>query len=594
MLLLGIDFGFQHSFIVEPEYSEEKGFIFSPLKFRNSKMIRNHAYFDEKKLIFEKIGYQQDLLAQNYISNLHTYIQMCYSDQSAYALNHEFDTNIYMNEDKEIVFIFKTSTGVYEMPIQRVLESYFEYLFKQIISPFNPTERAVYTVISFPNQYSSKHQELIQVAAKAAGFMDVRLISEQIAGILGTYNVEKFKSEKKRKFVVCNLDNANLDFCYIEYENKEFKVISREIVKEKMGIDIDEELTAIYREMLMEQNYAISMRYESEMRRLAQETKRYFYKKQRQPWIREFMGAEFYMDAETFEELICESFYEILEKTGGLLNTKIDYRKLDALIIGGSNSNFSSFCQKLENVFNQKHLGTEENSIIYAKGASLWALKSFTTQAHKLFCNLIDKTLPKKLKNSIGIKIGIKDLEFHANKIIIPKGTSIPYKSVKKVKLRFGNDIIKIVFMEGEHILPKYNRTLFELELKNFDIPNYADVIKIEFDLSIDLHLNVRLNLTVNDKKSVKYFKYVPLDLQAIGEISTNDLEKDLRMEYRAKIAQLIQKVEGYYKSLLNINIKKKFQPKYDKVIGYKSYVQNDFFDGERLKNVYAELKRVI
>ena len=592
---LGIDFGYQYTYIIGSSYSKDRTFSFTSFKHRETKSIKNHAYFKDGKLVFSNLNSIENFNGTKYIANFHKYIQLSFNSQSRLLLDEKTAKNISLNESKEVIFTFKEGDKTISVTISKILKDFFIYLIQKIIRPFNTNNDDIYVVISYPNQYSNKQLEIIKNAAIEAGFKHVKLLSEQIAGILGSYDINLLKNNNKKKFITCNLDSDNIDFCLVEYENRRFNLVEREKATDNIGMDIDEEIAAIYREVFRERNYNLAFQYEQDILNMAFETKKHFSKGHRNSYQKELLGIEFFMDVDTFEELICDPFYISIEKTASVLQSRIDFKKLDALVIGGSNSAFVTFCQKLEHIFNHYTNMNENNYLVYAKGASIWALKSYTTIAHDILSTIIDDTLPKSLPRSIGLKTSIKDLEYPINKIIIPKGMNLPFKTPKKLNMKISDESAKLSFLEGENLLAKQNKMFYELELASLE--NFGSYVNdnIEFTISIDVNFTVSLNIEIQGNYEEILLKYVPsIDIIGKEDISNKESERLLRMEYKAAIAQKIAKVESYYNSLYSYAIKKKFQEKYDKVIGFRSYIKSDVFDSKKLKDIDAELSKLI
>lgn len=594
-MFLGIDFGYQNTYIIEATYNEEKDFRYHSLKNREAKTVKNHVYYKDGKPIFNNLNSIENFTVNRYVPNFHRYIQMSFNSQSRLLLDDRMNKNIALSETKEILFIFKEGDKTTTMPLGRILKDFFTFLINRVIKPFNIDNKDLYVVISYPNQYNDKQCNLIRTAAIEAGFYYVKMLNEHIAGVLSSYDLDLLKVNKKRKFVTCNLDSDNIDISFIEFDNNKFKIVEREKAAENSGMDIDDEIAAIYREIFREKNYYLTSQYEQDILNMALETKKHFSKAHRNSYIKELMGIEFSMDVNTFEELICDSFYSSIEKTAGILHTKIDYNKLDGLVIGGSNSNFVTFCQKLEHIFNHHTSISENNQLVYAKGASLWALKSYTIIAENLFSTIIDDSLPKIFPRSIGLKTNIKDLEYHVNKVLIPKGSKVPYKTEKKISMKISEESTKLTFLEGEDLLAKHNRIFGEIDLRELPIKLTAQKISVEFDVTIDLNYTITLDFNINGHSASMILKYFPFSEPTKMSINNDkDKENDSKMEYKALIAQKIAKVENYYQSLYSYAIKRKFQEKYDKVIGYKSYVKSDVFDSKKLKEIYNELCQII
>ncbi len=175
--------------------------------------------------------------------------------------------------------------------------------------------------------------------------------------------------------------------------------------------------------------------------------------------------------------------------------------------------------------------------------------------------------------------VKIRNFTEYINKIIIPKGTFIPIEKTIYLKFIVSSENMKIVFLEGEGILPLENKVIKEIELKSlFENENFEENSKksklIDICLFLDQNYILQIDITYKQRKLSKKHKYIPVKtLNRKNSFSLFKSNQDLmKLKLRAKIAEKIFTFESYYGNLHSRKLKKKFRSISNQIDRFKCY----------------------
>ena len=103
-----------------------------------------------------------------------------------------------------------------------------------------------------------------------------------------------------------------------------------------------------------------------------------------------------------------------------------------------------------------------------------------------------------------------------------------------------------------------------------------------------------RIKMKVDSREFFHKFKHVP-DPYFFENVQPKETEteKVRKRMVRAKIAEIIKKIENRYKGLTNVQLKKRMEHVYQKACDYKVYAKEVKFELAFLQGKLAELEKL-
>ena len=631
MILTGINLSQKYTYVSIVKNDGKENSNIEYLNFDGTPALKNSFYYKNKKLLLQdEILSEEEIEVQNYIPNIHFLLKNLYTEEEKIKCENP-SVKIERNLENGITFILlDDKKNEYKKKLEDILKDFFTKIIKEIRKK-TKNQKEIVSVISISDEYNEDQINAIEIAAKSAGIKRVKILNEVISAALGSVDLKKFNFKKKKKVLLCNLGEFCMNLFYLSYENNNFNVLIKEKQKKVKSDEIDKQIFEILVESIEENNpmmlnfidflfledlaekvkYHFSGEFEEtntvDFFSVIQSTKFnsvYNYEEcDDNMWRASYKEMDLFVDEETFEEVICEPLYEFVKNSCKNIKKKIEKNnnkecKIDYIVFTGALAKLKNFRNLIYDFFNVNNRIQNDFLLTNVIGASYWSERSFCATPNKYLKNFLDSELNLSLIHGIGIKVKIDNYSEPINHIIIPQNTFIPIEQAIELKFKFDKNLMKIIFLEGEEILPFANKIIKEIELKDILKNTGEGETKGIVDLKVFLDGNyvISVDITYGKKRINEKFKYFPV--KTLTRKSSNayfNENKQLKeKKLRAIIAQKIFSFESYYKSLKSKFLKRKFEGKYLQLERFKCFCNSELFELDKLKEIDLEISNLL
>jgi len=312
-------------------------------------------------------------------------------------------------------------------------------------------------VITIPAYFTDQQRQATAKAGMLAGLNVLRIINEPTAAAIA-YGIDKI-SDDKRIIIVIDIGGGTTDISLLSLEEGVFEVITTSGNSNLGGIDIDNLLVKYIADKL---NIDISNKYLlKDLRIKAEQIKKELSIK------KSIKINDIIITQDIFNDLCMDIFSDFLKPIDN-----IDKNNIDDIILVGGTTRIPKLRELISQYFNNKKLYYDINpDEAIATGAAIQAAILSGVKDIKL-----DEII---LLDIVPLSLGIETTG-GIMKIIIPKGTTIPFKKTEIFSTAYDNQTyVKIQIFEGERILTEHNNKLGEFIISDIK-PKPKGIPKIE------------------------------------------------------------------------------------------------------------------
>lgn len=496
------------------------------------------------------------------------------------------------------LFTVNIQNTLVDKTVNEIMTDYFNYLLANVIQKGDKSVQGpYYAVVTLSKQFKQFSQKIIAAGLYNSGFKSVKFVPNDTAGFLGGINLQPLTIEDNSVFLLVNFGRNELYLSLVRYKDKDFEVMEKEYNRNIGGNKIDESIKELFLEQINEQDpFALDTNTHF-LDTMSQEAKVFFSNTaDKQAFFKKsFNEILLQLDKETYEEIFLKQVVETFKKLVLAFHKYVNKKyALDSIVCVGGTSNIQQFQRLLEIIFNKRVICLESPEIALARGAAFLSAKYFSVFRLRQFNSINDAHSFKTTPYSLGIATANELLDFTVMHFMVPKGTAIPFDIPKVVILKSGSQAnFKVTLLEGDCIVSKQNKMLHQFDISLDQISKEVQQdLKIELLIEEDFIITFRVK--VDNREFFQKFKHIP-DTYFFEKIQPKELESEKvrKRTVRAKIAEIIKRVETKYRNFSNVQLKKRMEHIYQKACDYKVYAKETKFDLQYLITKLNELEKL-